>query len=69
MPTPKMELSETLLFRPGHGGDPGPWLLQHLDKQQIVQIASIQIELQKAIQTAYGKALDGFAGVLEGGGR
>jgi hypothetical protein len=54
-----VELSTLFHWRPGPIYDPVPWwLLQHLGKEQVVQVARIQIEMQRAILTAYGNALN-----------
>ena len=68
MAIPK-ELSHILRFDPGWFTDPVPWLLEHLDKAQLLQVARIKVELQKAVQAAYGKALDQYENVLKGAGR
>lgn len=69
MPPQKVELSELLQFRPGPIWDPGPWwVLQYLEKGQIVQVARIQLEMQRAVLAAQSKALDQIAGVLQTGG-
>jgi hypothetical protein len=68
MSIPKAELSEALLFRPGHGGDPVPWLLQHLDKQQILQLASIQLEMHRAVAAANSKALEQITALVKNAG-
>jgi hypothetical protein len=67
MANSKVELSELFHFRPGPIYDPVPWwLLQYLEKEQIVQVARIQLEMQRAIVTAYGKALNQIhEGVLQ----
>jgi hypothetical protein len=69
MAIPKVELSELLRFDPGWIKDPVPWLLPYLDKEQIVKTARIQLEFQRAVQAAYGKALEQFEGVLKTAGR
>jgi hypothetical protein len=64
----KVELSELLRFDPGWIKDPVPWpfLIPHLDKQQIFEAARIHLEYQKAVQAAYTKALGQFENVLKG---
>jgi hypothetical protein len=53
MANSKVELSELLHFRRGPLWDQVPWwLVQHLDEEQIVQVARIQVEMQRAILTA-----------------
>jgi hypothetical protein len=70
MPPQKVELSELLQFRPGPIWDPVPWwVLQYLEKEQIVQVARIQLEMQRAMLAAHSKALDQVAGVLQSAGR
>jgi len=69
MPTPKAELPELLMFRPGHGGDPPPWLLQHLDKEQILELARIHLEMQREITAANSKALDQLAALVKNASR
>ena len=69
MPPHKVELSEVLRFDPGWIKDPVPWLLPYLDKERIFQTARIQLEYQRAVQEAYGKALEQFASVLQAGVR
>ena len=64
----KVELSERLHFNPIIHGDPPPWVLPYLDKEQIIQAARIQLEFQRAVQAAYGKALQQFEGVLKSAG-
>jgi len=68
MPIQKAEISESFIFKPWPGGDPGPWILEHLDKEQIFQAARIQLEFLKAVQAAYGKALQQFEGILKSSG-
>ena len=65
----KVELSEFLRFDPGWVKDPVPWLIPHLDKQQIFEAARIHLEFQKAVQAAYTKALGQFENVLKSAGR
>jgi len=64
----KVELSEALRFDPGWIKDPVPWLIPYLDKEQILQIARIHLDLQKAVQGAYTKALGQFESVLKDAG-
>lgn len=68
MPIPKAELSERLHFNPWIHGDPPPWVLEYLDKEQIFKAARIQLEFQRAVQAAYGNALQQFEGVLKSSG-
>ncbi len=54
----KNEMSELLRFRPFPHGDPVPWILiEQLEREQLLEIAKIQLEYQTAINEAYGKAL------------
>ena len=64
----KVELSELLRFDPGLVKDPVPWLIPHLDKQQIFEMARIHLDLQKAVQGAYTKALGQYENLLKGAG-
>jgi hypothetical protein len=65
----KAELSKSFTFNPWWYADPPPWVLDYLDKEQIIQAAQIQLEFQRAVQAAYGKALQQFEGVLKSSGR
>jgi len=54
----KNEMSELLRFRPNPIFDPVPWILvEQLEREQIMQIARIQLNYQIAINEAYGKAI------------
>jgi hypothetical protein len=69
MPIQKEEqLSELFQFRPIPIYDPVPWLLKYLEKEHIFQAARVQVELQRSMLTAYGKALDQIEGVLKSAG-
>jgi hypothetical protein len=50
-------LSSILRFRPWPGGDPvAPWLIDQLDKNQLVQLARVGLELNQAVLQAQLKA-------------
>jgi hypothetical protein len=69
MPIQKEEqLSELFQWRPIPIYDPVPWLLKYLEKEHIFQAARVQVELQRSMLTAYGKALDQIEGVLKTAG-
>jgi hypothetical protein len=54
----KNEMSELLRFRPNPIFDPVPWILvEQLEREQLIQIARIQLEYQIRINEAYGKAI------------
>lgn len=54
----KNEMSELLRFRPNPIFDPVPWILvEQLEREQLIQIARIQLNYQIAINEAYGKAI------------
>ena len=61
------ELSQKLLsqfqFRPWPQGDPvAPWVLEHLDKVQLLALARVAVELNQAVlqaqMNAHAKALE-----------
>jgi hypothetical protein len=50
-------LPSILRFRPWPGGDPvAPWLVDQLDKDQLVQLAKVGLELNQAVLQAQLKA-------------
>ena len=50
-------LSQVLRFRPWPQGDPvAPWLVDLLDKVQLVRLAAVELELNKNILEAQLKA-------------
>lgn len=56
---------EVLHFRPKWWWDPVPdWLLTHLDKTLVRELAIAQIEFQKTVLDAQLKAVDRTLGVL-----
>ena len=65
------QIHEALQFRPWQIGDPVPWwLLSHLSKDTLVDLAKVQLEHQKAANTAYANYLNGVQNVLQkAGGR
>ena len=61
------ELSEAFLFRPKWWWDPVPdWIFRHLERDQIVQLATIQLEVQRAMLDQQIKAVDRSLQVLTG---
>jgi hypothetical protein len=50
---------EQFKFGPWHGGDPpgplGPWVFEHLDKNQIVAMAHAALEYNRAVLDAQMK--------------
>jgi hypothetical protein len=60
-----LQLADFLRFDPGWIKDPVPWILPQLSRGTILEVARIHTEFQKAVQTAYGKALDQFQTVLQ----
>jgi hypothetical protein len=51
------DLSEILRFRPWWLPDPAPpWLLNQLEKNQLIQLAKISIELNQTVLQAQQKA-------------
>ena len=61
-------LPEMLQWRPWwNHGDPVPdWIINRLDKVAIVKLATIQVELNRAILDAQSKALAGAQEILRG---
>lgn len=54
---PLQVLPSILRFRPWPGGDPvAPWLVDQLDKNQLVQLAQAGLELNQAVLQAQLKA-------------
>ena len=50
-------LSQVLKFRPWPQGDPvAPWLVDLLDKVQLVRLAVVELELNKSVLEAQLKA-------------
>jgi hypothetical protein len=64
MPVSREELHPFLKFDPDWVKDDPPWVLEYLDKVQAIQIARIKIEFQRAVNAAYGKALEQIEGVI-----
>jgi hypothetical protein len=65
MPTPKTPLAESLIFRAHPIGDPPPWVLEQLNREQIIQVAQIHLDLQKSILAANLKAAETMSAVLK----
>jgi hypothetical protein len=62
----KDEMSELLRFRVNPIFDPVPWpILQYLEKEQLLEVARIQLEYQLAVNEAQGKAMEQVKGMLE----
>jgi hypothetical protein len=62
------DLSELLHFRPGIIADPVPWwILQHLDKSKINELAKISLQRQKEELAAHTKAVDAAIKAIGGG--
>jgi hypothetical protein len=57
-------LSSTLQFRPWPIWDPVPWLIDTLDKGQLIEISRIQLQLYRENLTAHLKAADAIEKVL-----
>lgn len=72
MSTPNIpQISELFRWRPWPIGDPVPWwVISQLSKETLVELSRIQLEHEKAINTAYGQYLNSVQGVLQkAGGR
>jgi hypothetical protein len=53
-------LSSALQFRPWPIWDPVPWLIDILDKRQLLEIGRIQLQLHREILNAQLKAAEGI---------
>lgn len=60
----KHELASALRFRPWPIWDPVPWLIDILDKRQLVEIGRIQLELHQENLKAQIKAAEAMQKVL-----
>lgn len=67
MTTPNSpQISEVFRWRPGPIGDPVPWwLVSQLSKEVLLELSRVQIEHEKAMNTAYGQYLNNIQGVLQ----
>ena len=68
IPLQEERISELFQWRPVPIYDPVPWLLEYLEKEHIFEAARVQVDLQRAVLKAYGKALDQIEGVLKTAG-
>jgi hypothetical protein len=64
MNDPKQHLSSALQFRPWPIWDPVPWLIDVLDKRQLVEIGRIQLELHQESLKAQLKAAEAIQKVI-----
>lgn len=62
---PLTHIPETLRFRPIPHGDPPPWVLSHLTKEQLMQVYRVQLEFEKTLNAAQGKLLEGLASAIK----
>lgn len=69
MPPPEdVRLSETLKFFPFPMGDPVPWWIREfLDKEQLLGLARLQLQLVRDIATVHAQVAESAQKILEGG--
>ena len=58
------QLSSALQFRPWPIWDPVPWLIDVLDRRQLLEIGRVQLQLHREILTAQLKAAEQIEKVL-----
>jgi hypothetical protein len=62
-------ISEQLKFIPWHGGDPpgplGPWIFEHLDRNQLVSMARAVLEYNRVVLDAQIKVNARMQEILE----
>ena len=64
----KEELSPLFRFRPWPQGDPvAPWLISELDKEQLIKLALVGLELNQAVLKAQLEANAQALKIIKGG--
>ena len=59
-------LPELLQFRPKRWWDPVPdWLFQHLDREVIIELARVSVQVQKEMLDVQLRSIDAISQVLE----
>jgi hypothetical protein len=67
MPDPvreKSQLSSALQFRPWPIWDPVPWLIDILDRRQLLEIGKVQLQLHRETLTAQLRAAEQIEKIL-----